>query len=486
MTCQTKCTNAFTLDLAKLSEYCYIQQFITGCLAQFAYYIETNDKVSVIIDPLRDIDQYLKLIEERGSKLKYILVTHFHADFVAGHYDLAIKTGAEIVFGPEAKPEFKIKDIKDGEILDLSDKIKIKIIHTPGHTLESTCFLLLEINQNKEKQLGVFTGDTLFLGDTGRPDLAMKSDLTSKDLASLLYDSVQNLKKLDDECVIFPGHGAGSACGKNIQSGSYSTIGLQKKTDIVLSDNLKKEEFIEMATSDLQTPPSYFFIDVAMNQKAIPFYEEIMKKSFVPIEVEEFDKLIQDELISTIDSRTIKSVNEQGLPYGAINVTIDNNYAIYAATIFNPKNKMIIIAEEGREYEAVSRLTRVGFENILGYLKGGINSWISAQKPLSKLNLILKDEAKKITENGYVLDVRTSKEFKCPGHIKSSIMIPLGELENNLEKIDKSKKILILCRSGIRATMAATILLKHGFNKDLAVIEGGILNLIEKGISIEN
>jgi hydroxyacylglutathione hydrolase len=476
------CPNALSLDLSKLSAHCYIQQFATGCLAQYTYYIE-SDKVAVIIDPLRDIDSYLKLIKERGSKLKYIIETHFHADFVSGHVDLASKTGAEIVYGPEAQAEFKILSVKHEEVLDISDKVKIQVLHTPGHTLESSCFLLYEKQDKDNKQIGVFTGDTLFLGDIGRPDLSVKSDLTSKDLACYLYESIQLLKKvIVDDCVIFPAHGAGSACGKNIQAGSYSNMAIQKKTNYALSDNLKRREFIEIATANIPTPPQYFFFDAMLNHKLIANHEDVLKKSLTPIDVDEFAKFFEDKSIVVLDTREVKSVYE-GFISGSILISLDIQYAIWTATLFTPDTKIAIIAPEGREEEAVSRLMRVGFDNVVGYLKGGFKSWSDAKKPIDKLILCPASECVKTVEENrkYVLDVRNQPEFVNFGIIKEAQRSPLPMLEANVEKINKTDKIFGLCRAGVRAIMAACILKKHGFKNEIVILEGGFDNLVKNG-----
>ncbi len=482
------CPNSINLDLNKLSQHCIIQQFSTSCLAQFAYYIESvKDNTCIIIDPIRDIQQYLNIIKERGSKLKYILMTHFHADFVAGHFDLAVKTGAEIVFGPGAKADFLFKEAKDEEIISLDDQISIKVLHTPGHTMESSCYLLYE-NENK-KQIAVFTGDTLFLGDTGRPDLAVKSnEITSSDLAALLFESVQKLKLLNDDCVVFPGHGAGSACGKNIQSGSYSTISSQKKTNYALNDNLLKKEFIEIATANIPTPPQYFFLDVLMNKKEISFYDDLMKKCFVPVEVNELENLINTnpDDVNIIDSRQIKDIYSSGIIKKSINIPLDTQYAIYSATLLDFKKKTVIVADDGKEHESISRLLRVGYENIIGYLKGGINEWIKNQKPLSFISLADKEESLAIIGKEYVLDVRNPPEFIAPGFIKDSIKIPLNIMESQSDKITKSDHIYILCRTGVRAAIAGTILRKIGFDNKISIMDGGIVNLLEKGVKVEH
>lgn len=483
MTCQS--SQISQLDLSKLSDHCFIKQIVTTCLAQFTYYIEA-DSNAVIFDPLRDIEPYLKLIEERKSSLKYIILTHFHADFVAGHYELSQKTGAKIVLGSGAKTDYQIMEVSDGEIIELSDKISLKTIHTPGHTFESSSFLLIEKETNKE--IGVFTGDTLFLGEVGRPDLAVKSDYTSKDLAALLYESIQKLKKLTDECVVFPGHGQGSPCGKNIQLGTYSTMEIQKKTNYALNDNLKKEEFIEIATSNISTPPPYFFLDAAMNKMCIEGHDVLIKKSNVPIEVDEFSKLMKTKEINIIDSRCLKSIFEHGIPEGATSIPIDSQFAIYAATLFDIKQKTIVIADEGREEESISRLTRVGFNNILGFLKGGIVNWLTNQHKVKKLGHLSKDESAELItkeKNLYILDVRNQNELKNQGYIKDSQNIPLTLIHQDHIKISQTDHIYILCKSGMRAVMSGSILRNNGFENKITILEGGITSLVEKGVKID-
>lgn len=478
MTCQ----NSFVPDMSKISDNCFIQQIDTKCLAQYSYYIE-SDKKAAIIDPLRDISIYTDLLKSRGAKLLYVLETHFHADFVSGHVELADTTGAEIVFGPGAEAEFKIRKTKHGEIFDLSDKIKIELLHTPGHTLESSCFCLLEVNKDSAKNLAVFTGDTLFLGDVGRPDLAVKSNLTSKDLATMLFESIQLLKKLPDSCIVFPGHGAGSACGKNIQVGTASTMELQKKSNYALNDNLKKEEFIEIATANIPTPPQYFFFDAMMNKKSITHWEDILKKCLKPIDLKTFEKYLSDSSVKIIDSRSHKDV-VLGFIKGTVTISLDMTYAIWAATLYKPDTKVVVVAAPGKEMESVSRLTRVGFENILGYLDGGIETWLKAKKPVVKLRYIEAKDTLKIAHDDpeKIIDVRNPKELACPGYIKNSQSIPLPTFEENIKSVNNKDTVYMLCKGGNRATIAASMLRNNNYENDIVVIEGGFDKLMKEGL----
>lgn len=477
------CSNTVNIDLGKLSPNCYVEQIFTKCLAQYAYYIEA-DKKAIVIDPIRDISYFKDILKARDSTLKYVCETHFHADFISGHVELASETGAEIVFGPNAVADFKFTSVKHETILDLSEKIKIKVLHTPGHTLESSCFLLLEKLENGEfKELVVFTGDTMFLGDVGRPDLAVKSDLTSKDLAKMLYDSVQLLKKLPDDCVVLPGHGAGSACGKNIQTGSMSTISQQIKSNYALNDNLKKEEFIEIVTANIPTPPQYFFFDVLSNKKSITQLDEVIKKCNNPIKLKDFEKLLEDKEVVFIDSRKHSEI-VSGFIKGTVCICLEMTFAIWAATLYKPDTKIVLVTEVGKEIESITRLTRVGFENILGYLEGGYETWVKAQNPVKKLSDISAEEGLKIVKENpkSVLDMRNPKEFISPGYIKDSVLLPLTELRDNFDKIESKKPLYLLCKTGNRAYVTGSLLRNEGFENELIVIKGGIDALINEGL----
>lgn len=485
---QGLCPNSeLNIDLANISPHCYIEQINTKCLSQFGYYIESEGK-AVVVDPVRDVEYYTELIKRRNSKLKYVAETHFHADFVSGHLELADKTDAKIVFGPGARPEFDVVETNHEMILEISDKIAIQILHTPGHTLESCCFAILEKTSSEVKpwkHLAVLTGDTLFLGDVGRPDLAVKSDLTSRDLAALMYSSIEYLKKLPDDCIVLPGHGAGSACGKNIQKGAYSTIGIQKKTNYAVNDSLSKEEFIEILISNLPTPPQYFFYDAIMNKKSVEGVEKILEEAKA-LEPEEFYKIMQEKDVKVIDARRNSKLYEEGLFPKAYSIDLSMTYAIWAATLMKPNDKILIICDEDNTDEAITRLTRVGFDNIIGYLKGGMAAWKEKDLPTEKIDLEHTTTfADKIRDRPFILDVRNEPEFVNPGILPGSLLIPLPTLEKNLDKIPKDKTIYILCRGAMRASIAASILRTQGFKNELRVIHGGLERLITKGVKPE-
>lgn len=495
-------TSSLNLNKILNSKFCYVEQFQTGCLSLYSYYIE-SDKYSVIIDPVRDIKGYLDLLEERKSKLKYIFETHFQADFVSGHVDLSKKTNTNIYMGPTAQANFNLTNLKHEEELEISNNVKIKSLHTPGHTPESTSYLLLEKtedNSNIYKQLALFTGDTLFLGDTGRPDLASKSDITKEDLAGMLYDSVQYLKKnIEDSCYILPTHGAGSACGKNIQSGSYSTMEQQKKTNWALSNNLKKEEFIKSATTNLPTPPKYFFENVKMNHDNILPFDEVVEKGNKALSVDDIENIIKDnntkkpeERTAIIEGRDLKYVFEGFIP-GSVVISLNTQFAIWSASIFNPKMPVAVIVPEGKEQEALLRLTRTGFDNIIGYLKGGYEAWVKAGKKTDKIEVIKNKDCLNIIKGNEknILDVRNVPEFVNPGSFKEATRIPLSSLIYNVEdKVINNNEnlknnIYALCKAGTRATMASTVLRAFGYKGDIKVLEGGIDNLIKEGAILD-
>ena len=468
----------------------YIQQISTTCLAHFAYYIESN-KEAVIIDPLRDPESYLAILEQRGAKLKYILETHFHADFVSGHLDLNKLTGAQIVFGPTAQPEFEALVAEDGQLLPLGN-IKIKVVHTPGHTVESSCFVLLD---SEETPKAVFTGDTIFLGDIGRPDLAVSHEVTDRDLAGLLYDSIQKVKTLPDDVVLYPGHGAGSACGKKISTGLSCTVGIQKKNNYALNDNLTKEEFIEIVTSDLPTPPQYFFMDAMMNKRGYEAIEPIVQKSLVPFSPEQFFKFFsEDKDYAFIDTRDfLQSI--RGFLRGTYVISLKIQFAIWTATFFPPEKKIILITEVGKERESITRLARVGYENVVGYADGGYDALFayaqehSLQDKFASLTVVDLTQIKEVVEenatqkNYDLLDVREKAEITSA--LPNANFFPLSGLEKRIEEVKKTfegKKIGIYCKTGGRASLASSILTKHGIS-DITFL-GGILNMIEKEVKL--
>lgn len=470
------------IDLSSLSPNCYVEQISTGCLSQFSYYIE-SDKQAAIIDPIRESSQYLNILKKRGSKLLYILETHFHADFVSGHYELSKNTGATIVFGPKAKPDFEITNLDDKQKLKLGS-VSIQALHTPGHTLESTSYLLLDEKDSKEVQLAVFTGDCMFLGEVGRPDLAVKSDVTQEDLAGFLYESIQRLKTLDDNCVVLPAHGAGSACGKNIQSGTMCTMGRQKQTNYALNSNLNKTEFIEIVTSNLPTPPQYFFKDVLYNKSSLPSVEDIIKKSMRGLSPDEFLALSSEKLSVVLDTRPVDKVWASYIQ-GSIAISLKTNFAIMSAKNIQFDQKILLVTEEGQEEESILRLARVGFENVIGFLKGGIEAWKSAKLPISSIKHVKAEEALSIASKtpSRILDVREQSEFSSLGIIEGSQLNSMSNLD--LSKINHSDPLYVLCRGGQRASLVATKLQQNGFKNEIGVIEGGIMELIKQGITLK-
>lgn len=487
----TSCSNTCPAGEDK-GDY-YLHQFTTGCLSQFSYYIE-SEKEAAIIDPVRDSEMYLDLLEKRGATLKYVIETHFHADFVSGHVELMNLKNSTIVFGPKASPDYSAKIASDEELIPLG-KINIKVLHTPGHTPESTSYLLLN-SRNEPKE--IFTGDCLFLGDVGRPDLAVSSDLTEKDLANMLYDSLKKLKSLPDDVIVYPGHGAGSACGKRIAAGSFDTLGNQKKTNYALNDNLSREEFVEIVTSGLCTPPQYFFMDAMINKKGYDSTRNIVKKSSTPINPEEFIKLFSsgDKSIVVIDTRDIP-VAQKGFIKGSYIISLKIPFAIWCATLIKPEQKIILIADSGKEKEAIVRLARVGLENVIGFVEGGFEAVRDhCQKEgkddyIVSLNPVKLDNVKETidefskSKNVAFLDVREKGEWTSTGIIPNSNLTSLRELEEKIDeyvKIGTDKTIAVFCKTGGRAAIAASILKKYGIKNVCSI--GGILNMLAANVEI--
>jgi hydroxyacylglutathione hydrolase len=480
---QTTCSST---EKQEFSEF-FLKQISTSCLAQFSYYID-SEKEAILIDPMREPDQYVQILNERGSKLKYIFETHFHADFVSGHVELAKLTGAQIVYGPGAKADFEIHSAKDGETFSLGSKIKIKVFHTPGHTLESSCYLILD-SQGVEQ--AVFTGDTVFLNEVGRPDLAAKdSEITEKELAGMMYDSIRNkILPLRDELFIFPGHGAGSACGKKISSGGSDTLKNQRKTNYAFNENLTKEEFIEILTSNLNTPPQYFFYDVMINKRGYDELENIIKQSVKPISLTEFLKLTEEDKekeIVILDTRDVDDICKGFIP-GSVSVTLKTNYASWVGALFSPDKKIILITDEGKEKESVVRLARIGYVNVIGYLEKGVNSWTEGGKQFCKIeNIEIVENINKVVEaKKIILDVREKGEWENTGVLPNSVLVSLSKLQQTLEEIPKSEDLYLLCRSGQRTLIAATLLKKNGFSNNLVNLRGGISKLLEINFQFE-
>jgi len=444
----------------------YIEQLYTGCLAQAAYYIESNKEVA-IIDPLRETSPYLELAKKRGAKIKYVFETHFHADFVSGHIDLAERTGAKIIYGPGAKATYDIHEAKDEEIFQLGNT-KIKVLHTPGHTLESCCYLLID-KENKEH--AVFTGDTLFIGDVGRPDLAVKAAGINKEhLAGLLYDSINSkLMTLADDVIVYPGHGAGSQCGKNMSTETQSTIGEQRQYNYALQA-MTKEEFIEQVTEGLTTPPPYFFKDSIINRTGYEEISGVMERNLNPLTNEEFEREMDNGAL-VLDTRTASEFHN-GFIKGSINIGLDGMYAVWVGTLLDIERSLLIISEEGREEESIMRLARVGYENIKGYLKGGMNGWIESGRSIDTIESIAPEKfAEKLNVNIEILDVRRQGEYD-EEQLEGAINIPLDALPDSTNTLDKSKKYYVHCRSGYRSMAGCSILKARGFDNLINIAEG--------------
>jgi glyoxylase-like metal-dependent hydrolase (beta-lactamase superfamily II)/rhodanese-related sulfurtransferase len=454
-----------------------IEQIYTGCLAQGAYYIESNGEAA-IIDPLRESAPYIEKAEKDGAKIKYIFETHFHADFVSGHVDLAEKTGATIVFGPGAKTDFNMHEAKDGEIFSIGD-VKIKVLHTPGHTLESSTFLLID-KDGKEK--AIFSGDTLFIGDVGRPDLAQKAGkITQEDLAGMLFDSLRNkIMTLPDDVTVYPAHGAGSACGKNMSKETTDLLGNQKQTNYALRADMTKEEFIEEVTDGLLPPPQYFAQNVAMNKSGdTSGLDTILEKGNVGLDVDTFEAMANHEGALVLDTRHQEEFAKEHIP-NSIFIGIDGSFAPWVgALIPDLQQPIVFITEEGREEEIVTRLSRVGYDNTLGYLKGGLSAWKAAGKETDHVVSIPATEfAEKIkTEELTTLDVRKSSEYQSE-HVENAQNFPLDYINDNFEELDKEQEYHVHCAGGYRSMIAASIMKSRGIH-NLVDIAGGFKAISE-------
>jgi glyoxylase-like metal-dependent hydrolase (beta-lactamase superfamily II)/rhodanese-related sulfurtransferase len=446
----------------------FIKQFYTNCLSEAAYYIESEGEVA-IIDPLRDIDVYLDLAHERNAKIKYIFETHFHADFVSGHLDLSKQTGAPIIYGPNAKPKYEIHSAKDGEILTLG-KISIEVLHTPGHTLESSCYLLKDENN---KPHAIFTGDTLFVGDVGRPDLS-SGTMSTEDLAAIMYDTIQTkILPLQDDILVYPAHGPGSSCGKNLGPNTHSTIGEQKQTNYALKPQ-SKEEFVKAVTTGLQTAPVYFAINAKINQQG---YEEVKKVTLQgtqQLSIDAFKNAVSEGAI-ILDTRNA-TIFTQGFIPGSISIGLEGRFAEWAGMILPFDQKMVLVTEAGKEEETVIRLSRVGFENMQGCLNGGFEAWQTAGE---KIDLIIDIEADELMmdiphdPNLLVLDVRKETEFG-EGHLEHAMNLPLSEMTNIVElaQFEETQNLYIHCAGGYRSVIAASLLKRQGVNNLRNVLGG--------------
>ena len=456
-----------------------IEQIYTGCLAQGAYYIESNGEVA-IIDPLREVDPYIQKAKEDNAKIKYILETHFHADFVSGHISLAEKTGATIVYGPNATTSFEAKIATDNEVLELGN-VKIKVLHTPGHTMESTTYLLIDEN-NKEH--AIFTGDTLFLGDVGRPDLAQKAaDMTQEQLAETLYDSLRNkIMPLPDSITVYPGHGAGSACGKNMMKETVDTLGNQKKMNYALREDMTKEEFVEEVTDGLLPPPQYFPLNVKMNKDGYEDIDQVLERGTKALSPNEFETVANETGAVILDVRHQDDFAKGHIP-GSTFIGLDGTFAPWVgALIADVKQPILIVADLGKEEETVIRLSRVGFDYTLGYLKGGFESWKKEAKEYDQVVSIPAEKFKKdyAMDKKPVFDVRKPNEFASEQLINTN-NTPLDFINSHLAEFPQNDQFYVHCAGGYRSMIAASILKKRGIH-NLINIEGGFDKLKEIGV----
>jgi hydroxyacylglutathione hydrolase len=446
-----------------------IEQIYTGCLAQGAYYITSNGE-AVIIDPLRETQPYLDRLTADGVKLKYIFETHFHADFVSGHLDLSQQTNAPIVYGPTANPEFEAVIAKDNQIFKVGD-ITLKVLHTPGHTMESTCYLLIDENG---KETALFSGDTLFLGDVGRPDLAQKAaSMTQEELAGLLYDSLYNkILPLADDITVYPAHGAGSACGKNMMKETVDSLGNQKRMNYALNQP-NKEAFIEAVTDGLLPPPAYFGMNVAMNKKGYQSFEKVLKQGLRSLTAQEFENIADESGALILDTRSNKDFAKGFIPQ-SINIGLSGDFAPWVgAMIVDVNQPILLITEDGQEEEAVTRLSRVGFDNILGYLEHGVNAWVKAGKEIDTVNRITATEFQErvVIGESKVIDLRTASEYASE-HIEEAYNKPLAFINKWINDIDPTEHFFMHCAGGYRSMIAASILQSRGY-RNFTEIEGG-------------
>lgn len=443
----------------------YIEQLYTNCLAEAAYYIESNGEAA-IIDPLRETEPYLKKAAERNARIKYVFETHFHADFVSGHIDLARKSGAQIIYGPEAHTSYDVINAHDGEEFRVGD-LRIRALHTPGHTLESTCYLLIDPNG---KPHSIFTGDTLFVGDVGRPDL-LDGVMTKEALASMMYDSLNNkIKTLPDEVIVYPAHGPGSACGKSMGKETFSTIGIQKQTNYALQDKTR-EQFIAEVTDGLSAPPKYFFEDARINREGYDPVDEVVSHNVHPLSVAELeDRLSAGALI--LDTR-VADVFEKGFIPGSLNIGLNGMFAVWVGTLIDIDRTLVLVTEPGKEQESVLRLARVGYEKVAGYLDGGIETWKQAGKPVDTVTSIAPEDIRKYygDDAHIILDVRKPSEYENE-HVKGAINIQLSEIGERLNELDRSRSYIVHCAAGYRSMMAASILKAHGISNFRNVING--------------
>jgi len=457
-----------------------VEQIYTGCLAQGAYYIASNGE-AVIIDPLREVGPYLDRAEKDGVTIKYILETHFHADFVSGHLDLAVKTGAKIVYGPTANTQFDCHIAEDGEVLKVGD-VTIHVMHTPGHTMESTTYLLKD---ESGKDYAIFSGDTLFLGDVGRPDLAQKAaSITQEDLAGILFDSLRNkIMVLSDDVIVYPGHGAGSSCGKNMSKETVGTIGEQKATNYALRAKMTKEEFIAEVTDGLLPPPAYFPENVRMNKMGYESLDKVMERGLRPLSAEAFDAAANETEALILDTRH-QNIFIHGFIPQSIFIGIKGGFAMWVgALIPDIKQEILIVADPGMEEEVVTRLSRVGYDNCIGYLDGGFDAWKNSGKQVDSLPQVTAEELKGISD-ATVVDVRKSGEYLSE-HLIDAIHIELDYLSDQMSSVPQEGTFYVHCAGGYRSVIASSILKARGYH-NMVDVAGGFKAMKEAGLNVSD
>lgn len=455
-----------------------IEQIYTGCLAQGAYYIESNGEAA-IIDPLREVQPYIEKALKNNATIKYVLETHFHADFVSGHVDLAKKTGATIIYGPTAAPGFDAHIAQDNEVLKLGN-ISIKVLHTPGHTMESTCYLVTDEN---EKEIACFTGDTLFIGDVGRPDLAQKAaHLTQEELAGLLFDSLRTkIMPLADDIIVYPAHGAGSACGKNMSKETTDTLKHQKETNYALRANMTREEFIKEVTTGLMPPPAYFPANVMMNKQGYDSIDTVLNRGLQALTPQAFEAAAHETEALVLDTRAPQTFAKGFIP-GSINIGIDGNFAPWVgALITDIKQPILIVADKGREEEVVTRLARVGYDNTIGYLEGSYEAWQEAGNDTDYIISVSPEDLSHLMANteAHILDVRKQSEYYSE-HIIGAENAPLDFINESMSVIDKNKTYHVHCAGGYRSMIFISILRARGYN-NLIDVKGGFKEIKETG-----
>jgi hydroxyacylglutathione hydrolase len=448
-----------------------IEQIYTGCLAHAAYYIESNGEAA-IFDPLREVQPYITKAQKNNSKIKYVFETHFHADFVSGHLDLAEKTGAQIVYGPTAKPAFEAIIAEDNQIFKVGNA-QVKAIHTPGHTMESTTYML--INEEGE-ELGIITGDTLFIGDVGRPDLAQHviADLTEEKLAGHLFDSLRNkIMPLSDHLIVYPNHGAGSACGKMMSKETTDTLGNQKNTNYALRPDMTKEEFVKAVLTGLTAPPAYFPKNVLMNIRGYERVDTVLEKGSRTLNPTEFEVVANETSALILDSRQADDFANGFIP-NSINIGLDSNFAMWVGELIpDIEQEILLVTEPGKEQETITRLARVGYDNAVGVLEGGFAAWKNAGKDFETINRISAEEFENRFKNQQplVIDVRKKSEFDSE-HIIDAINVPLNAINDHLAEIPKDKPFILHCAGGYRSMIAASILKQRGWQDFVDVIGG--------------